>query len=325
MSDLPTAPPVHRPRWLWPVAGVLLVVGLIAAGAGYVLQQRQQADTLANQLQQQVSALEQSLQALRADQRANARALQDAASGNRLLRDEVLGLSQRNALLEENVARLSADSRQSLLALRQDEAEVVLGQALQRLEHGHDLDGARRLYALAATLLQDLEGPGLLDLRQALVQEKRALDALGEDPRRSQARALDQVLKTLLTLEHHSQATPAAQLQWWQRLLSPLVEIHPSDASVLLVDAQRVHGLDALQLEASLARAALERGDQEGWARAVARINDWVVRLWPDSPARQRQQQALENMRQTSLSLAPAELGSTLRQMRQLRQGGTAE
>ena len=86
-----------------------------------------------------------------------------------------------------------------------------------------------------------------------------------------------------------------------------------------------MHGLDALQLEASLARAALERGDQEGWARAVARINDWVVRLWPDSPARQRQQQALENMRQTSLSLTPAELGSTLRQMRQLRQGGSAE
>lgn len=325
MSDLPATPPVARHRWLWPAAAVLVAIGLAAAGTGYVLQQRQQAQLLSAQLQQQVSALEQSLLALRADQRANARALQDAASGNRLLRDEVLGLSQRNALMEENLAQLSADSRQNLLALRQDEAEVVLGQALQRLEYGHDLAGAQRLYAMAATLLQDLEGPGLLDLRQALLQENRALQALGPDPRQVQAKALDDVLTTLLSLQHHASPRAPEQLQWWQRLLSPLVEIHPSDASVLLADAQRVHALDALQLEASLARAALERGDQQGWARALQRINDWVVRLWPQSPARERQRQALETMAQSPLSLNPAELGSTLRQMRQLRQGSTTE
>ena len=325
MSNPSATPPAPRNRWLWPAAASLVILGLAAAAGGYVLQQRQQAQGLATQLQQQVGALEQSLQALRADQRANARALQDAASGNRLLRDEVLGLSQRNALLEQNVAQLSADSRQNLLALRQDEAEVVLGQALQRLEYGHDLDGARRLYAQAGSLLQDLEGPGLLDLRQALLQEERALQALGQDPRLAQAQALDDVLKTLLTMQHQSATSPPEQLQWWQRLLSPLVEIHPSDASVLLADAQRMHALDALQLEAGLARAALERGDQQGWSRALQRINDWVVRLWPASPARQRQQQALEQMRQAPLSLNTAELGSTLRQMRQLRHGSTAQ
>ena len=325
MSDLPTTPGPARTRWLWPAAVSLVAIGLLAAGSGYLLQQRQQADTLSAQLQQQVTALEQSLLALRADQRANSRALQDAASGNRLLRDEVLGLSQRNGLLEENVARLSADSRQNLLALRQDEAEVVLGQALQRLEYGHDLEGARRLYGLAQTLLQGLEGPGMIDLRQALLQEIRTLEALGEDPRRSQAQALDAVLKALLQMEHRSKAPPEAQLQWWQRLLSPLVEVHPSNAGVLLADAQRMHAIDALQLEASLARAALERGDQQNWALALGRINDWVVRLWPDSPARQRQLQSLQQMRSTPLALGSAELGSTLRQMRQLRHGSTPE
>lgn len=322
MSEISTSP-ARYPRWLWPGIAALLTVAVVTAAGVYLQQQRLQAQHLSTQLQQQVSALEQGLQALRADQRANARALQDSASGNRLLRDEVLGLSQRNALLEENVARLTADSRKNLLALRQDEAEVVLGQALQRLEYGHDLDGARRLYVLAGNLLQELEGPGMLDLRQALLQETRALEAVGQDPRQSHAQALEQVLQTLLRLQHQAGATPAEQLQWWQRLLSPLVEIHPSDASVLLADAQRLHALDALQLEASLARAALERGDQDGWQRALARINDWVVRLWPDSPARQRQQQALQQLRQSPLSPNLPELGSTLRQMQQLRHGST--
>lgn len=325
MSD-PAAPPRLRPRpWLWPVLGLAVVATAAGAGLWLVQQQRQQAEGQVNSLQQQVVALEASLQVLRADQRANARALQDAASSSRVLRDEVLGISQRNALLEDNVARLTADTRQGLQALRQDEAEVVLAQALQRLEYGHDLDGARRLYALAAALLQDLEGPGLIDLRQALIQEQRALETLGPDPRQAHAQALDAVLAALLRIEPSDTTRSTADLSWWQRLLSPLVAIHPSDAGVLLADSQRLHAIDALQLEASLARAALERGDNEDWHSALGRINDWVVRLWPDSPARSRQLQALDQLRQSPLTLAPPELGSTLRQMRQLRHGSTPQ
>lgn len=325
MSDLPASPPSRTPRWLWPTVGLAVLAAATAGSVWYIQQQRLQAQGQVTELAQQVSALEASLQALRADQRANARALQDAASSNRLLRDEVLGVSQRNALLEDNVAKLTADTRQGLQALRQDEAEVVLAQALQRLEYGHDLEGARRLYSLAAALLQELDGPGLIDLRQALIQEQRALEALGQDPRREQARRLDTVLATLLTLQPEAGSEPAANLSWWQRLLSPLVEIHPSDAGVLLADSQRQHAIDALQLEASLARAALERGDQAGWSSALGRVSDWVMRLWPDSPARARQLQALEQLRQSPLTLAPPELGSTLRQMRQLRHGSTPQ
>ena len=325
MSDLP-ASPRSRPRpWLWPALGAGVLAAAVAGGAWYLQQQRERTLGEVDSLAGQVTALEASLQALRADQRANARALQDSASSTRVLRDEVLGLSQRNALLEENVARLTADTRQGLQALRQDEAEVVLSQALQRLEYGHDLDGARRLYTLAAALLEDLEGPGLLDLRQALIQEQRALDAIGSDPRIERARALDAVLATLLKLEPDTAQAPASELAWWQRLLSPLVSIHRSDAGVLLAGSQRQHALDALQLEASLARAALERSDGPGWNSALGRISDWVVRLWPDSPARARQLQVLSGLRQPLTNLTPPELGSTLRQMRQLRHGSQPE
>lgn len=311
-----------RRRWLWPVAGGLVAVAALAVAAGLLLQQRQLSEGRNQQLADQVLALEQSLQSLRADQRANARTLQDAASGNRLLRDEVLGISQRNALLEENVARLTADTRQGLQLLRLEEVEVMLGQAMQRLEYGHDLDSARRLYAQAETMLQALEGPGLLDLRQSLRQERAVLDALGPDPRLRLAADLDAVLKALLAIERQAPENAEA-LQWWQRLLSPLVDIHRSDAGVLLADSQRLHALDSLQLEASLARAALERGDPASWQRALDRIDDWAARLWPEGPARARQQQALQQLRRAPLTPVLPELGSTLRQMRQIRDGST--
>lgn len=312
----------QRPRrvWLWPAIGGLLLVAGIGSAGWYLSQQRQLAEGQSLQLATQMQALEQSLHTLRADQRANARTLQDAASGNRLLRDEVLGLSQRNALLEENLARLTADSRQGLQLLRMEEVEVMLAQALLRLEYGHDLDSARRLYALADTLLQGLEGPGMLDLRQSLRSERRALDALGADPRQPLAAALHNQVGSLLAMQRQPPES-RENLQWWQRVLSPLVEIHRSDAGVLLADSQRTQAIDSLQLEVSLARAALERGDQPGWDTALARINDWVARLWPDGPARQRQQQALAELRKTPLTPVVPELGSTLRQMRQMRDG----
>ena len=62
--------------------------------------------------------------------------------------------------------------------------ELLLGQGEQRLRLAGDLDGARRAYALAGGVLEGIDDPAYLNLRQALVQERAALDALGADPRR---------------------------------------------------------------------------------------------------------------------------------------------
>ena len=308
--------------WL-PVS--LSVLALAALGTGIWFLQDQRADAReAERLQAtRLQGLEDSLKALRADQRANARALQDAASSSRLLRDEVLGVSQRNALLEQTVEQLSAESRQGLQLLRQEEAEVLLAAALQRLEHGHDLDSARRLYGLADGLLARIDGPDQLNLRQALLQERRALEGIGEDPRKAHAAALERILKTLLALDRQP-IVEATSLTWWQRLLSPLVEIHPSSTDTPIAASQRQQAIDSLQLEATLARAALERSDRTAWQQALTRIDDWVIRLWPDGPARQQQRQALEQLRLSPLAPAVPELGSTLRQMRQLREGSSS-
>src|SRR3546814_18373771 len=53
-----------------------------------------------------VSALEQRIDALQHEQRAQAKRLQQADTTNRVLRDELLGIGQRAALLEDSGSQL---------------------------------------------------------------------------------------------------------------------------------------------------------------------------------------------------------------------------
>ena len=250
--------------------------------------------------------------------------LQDVAATNRILRDEVLGLGQRNALLEENVARLADHSRQGAQAVRREEAELLLSQAQQRLAYAGDLDGARHLYALAAGVLESMDSPGYLNLRQALLQERSAVDALGPGIRARTAGQLTQWIEALDSLPEQGGEVAGAQPPWWQQMLSPLVQIRPADPQVLVARSERIAAGDALQIELSLARAALERGDTDGWQQALQRVDGWLLRLWPDSPRRRSQRHALAELRKIDLRIALPELGSTLQQLRGMRDGKVA-
>ena len=138
---------------------VVLVAALVLAVLGWRgwtmwQAQKAQAQTIAAATEQRIAALEQRIETLRRDQRAQTQRIQDSAATNRVLRDEVLGLSQRGALLEESVSRLADPTRHGAQALRLDEVELLLSQGQQRLSIADDLDGARRAYALADGALQ---------------------------------------------------------------------------------------------------------------------------------------------------------------------------
>ncbi|KAF1693571.1 uroporphyrinogen-III C-methyltransferase [Pseudoxanthomonas koreensis] len=323
MDDV--SPPTRRARWR-AFAPLLLVVALGAAGwfAWQSWQSRQQhAQARALEDARQIEALGQRMDTLRGDLRAQGRLLQDAAASNRVLRDEVLGLGQRNALLEEAVARLDADRRQGHQALRLDEAGLLLALGSQRLHVAGDVDGARRAYALAAGMLDGLDDPALLNLRQALAAERAALDALGAGPRAELLQRLHAVDESLATLPRETApAATTAPRPLWQRLLSPLLEIRPAGSAVLMGDAERREGEDALQLELTLARAALERGDADAFHAALDRSARWLARLWPDSPALHGVRAELEAMREAPLQPQSPLLDSTLRQLRAVQDGG---
>ena len=317
-----TIPSTPKRSRVGPIAALLVVLllGLLAWRGWVALKARENhAQAAAAQAEQRIAALEQRIEALRGDQRKQTQRILDAAATNRVLRDEVLGLSQRGALLEDSVSKLADPTRHGAQALRLDEVELLLSQAQQRLSIAEDLDGARRAYALAAGALQGVDDPRLLNLRQTLAQERTALDALGMGPHAAVARRLDGFAAGLSKLPETAPETAGAHRPAWQRILSPLVDVRPTRDAVAIAPSERAVGRAALQIELVLARAALERDDAAGFHAGIDRIDAWLPRLWPDSPALRTSRKELKALRTTPLQPDLPVLGSTLQQLRQLR------
>jgi uroporphyrin-3 C-methyltransferase len=273
----------------------------------------------ANDAQQQVAALSERLNAMRAEQRSHARRLQQADSLNRVLRDELDGITQRAALLEASVEKLADPDRHGAQALRLDEAEMLLTLGNERLQIAGDLDGARRAYALAAGVLDGIEDPAYLSLRQTLLQERTALDALGADPRVKAIAQLEAFAQGVIAPAGRDERARDARASWWQRAFGNLLQVQPTDRAVAVQAADRAAALAGLQLEISLARAAAERRDNAGYREALHRADGWLQRLAPDSAALTRQRAQLRALAAMPLSLSVPTLGSTLQQLRQLR------
>jgi uroporphyrin-3 C-methyltransferase len=175
---------------------------------------------------------------------------------------------------------------------------------------------------LAATALEDVQGTEFLNLRQALMQERNAVDALGPGVRAGINQRLGNFSQSLLALpEQIAPATDTAAPPWWHQLLAPFVSITPTAVQGPLTRAERTAAWDSLQLELTLARAAVERGDQAGFEQALDRVALWMPRLWPDSPGLRERRGELQQLRTQVLRPPLPELGSTLQQLRAMRDG----
>ena len=319
-SPVPSAPsaPPRRSRaggllWL-----LLFALALCAAGwYGWQQWQAQQARIAAQTLQLQ-EAEQARIDALRNAQQAQAQRLQQAEATNRVLRDELLGIGQRAALLEDSVSKLSDPDRHGTQSLRLDEIELLLGIGQQRLQLAGDIDGARRALALAAPVLAGIDDPAYLNLRQTLAQEQAALDALGADPRMRANVLLESLLAGV-------QAAPAtetagnAQAPWYERLLTRLIRVQPTAGAGLVQRPDREAALAALQIEASLARAAIERRDEAALDVALARIDAGLQRLLAGSPTLPQKRRIVVELKALPLRADSPLSGSTLQQLRALR------
>ena len=316
--------PAVPPRRTSSLAWLFLLLALPLAGAlGWRAWEAERDQRRAVDVEEaaRIDALQQRLATLRQAQQAQGKRLQQAEATNRLLRDELLAMGQRAALLEDSVQRLADPAQDAARALRLDEVELLLAQGQQRLLLAGDLDGARSAYALAARLLDALEAPGDIDLRQALADERAMLESLGSDPRVAAISRLDAFESALEAWPPGPEATgpgpgDEAARPWWQRLASRIVEVRRSDA-VLVVDAgDRAAGMAALRLELSLARAAAERRDSAGHATALDRVAALVPRLWPDSRVRAARLRELRAIAALPLTPELPALGTTLEQLR---------
>ncbi|GAB3387240.1 uroporphyrinogen-III C-methyltransferase [Lysobacter fragariae] len=303
----------HHALWLIPL--------VLVAASGYLGWQKwrqHESEDLA-QARQQLDAMGERINTLRNEQRSHGRRLQQADSLNRVLRDELDGITQRAALLEDTVNKLADPDRHGAQALRLDETEMLLILGEQRLQVAGDLDGARRAYALASGVLDGIDDPAYLSLRQTLLQERAGLDALGVDPRVRAIAQLDVFAQGVTAPDSGGVATSAPAQSWWQRAFGTVLQVQPSDRAIAVQPADRAAALAGLQLEVSLARAAAERRDTRGYDDALHRADAWLQRLAPDSPALTRQRASLKAIAALPLSPALPTLGSTLKQLRQLR------
>lgn len=300
------------------VALVLLVALLAALYVGWRRWREHEAADAVD-ARQQIDALSERLNAIRGEQRSNSRRLQQADSLNRVLRDELDGIGQRAALLEDTVDRLADPDRHGAQALRVDEAEMLLVLGGERLQIAGDLDGARRAYALASGVLDGIDDAAYLSLRQTLLQERTALDALGADPRVKAIAQLDAFAQNVTAPATRDARETHANVPWWQRAFGNLLQVQPTNRAVAVQPADRAAALAGLQLEITLARAAAERRDTVAYRQALTRADNWLQRLAPDSGALAEQRAQLRTIAALPLSLSVPTLGSTLQQLRQLR------
>lgn len=320
-SDTPVSP-ARRSRAGGLLLLALLLVALITAGVlGWRQWQTLQAQEAARS-QQQRDALDARIDSLRQAQRAQAQRLQQAEATNRVLRDELLGLGQRAAAIEDSVSRLADADRNGALALRLDQAELLLAIGQQRLQLDGDLDGARRALALAAPLLAAVDDPAWLNLKQTLAQEQAALAALGPDPRAAAEALLERMIADIpLERDTAIGATSAQSMPWYARLLDRIVRVQPTASAGLRDRADREAALAALQLEAALARAAIARRDDAGLRQALTHVDGWLQRLLAGSPQLAQRQRLSARLRAIALHPAVPLSGSTLAQLRAQRNG----
>lgn len=318
----PSPPPPHHPPRNWLTAAALLFA--VVAGGGWLwhlAQQRAEREARAEaEAAQQLDAMQSRVESLRRDVRGHSQRLQQADATNRVLRDELIGMGQRAAVLEDQVAKLADASRHGAQALRLDEAELLLTMGEQRLRLAADLDGARRAYALASGVLQGVDSPAALNLRQALAQERAALDALDIDPGIEALAGLDAFARALPP----DDAAPAqgtdvdATAPWWERVLARLVQVRRADEALAVSAHDRAAARIGLELELSLARSAAERRDTAAYRAALTRAGAWLPRLWPRGGGRRNE---LERLRALPLAADMPTLGSTLQLLRAQRAG----
>jgi uroporphyrin-3 C-methyltransferase len=176
---------------------------------------------------QQWQALDARIDALRRDQRRQAQRLQQADATNRCCATNCSASASarrcwRTACAGSPIRRCTARRRCDWTKWSSCSAKGE-----QRLRLAGDLDGARRAYAIAGGLLQGVDDPVYLNLRQALVQERAALDALGADPRSLAEGKLEAFAATLAAPARLPQAGHEA-LPWWRRAF----EKHRAGAAV---------------------------------------------------------------------------------------------
>lgn len=319
-----------RPRAI--LASVVALAALLLAGySTWQAMQAQQAieriDLASHadadaQLAARITALDDSHQALRTELERIGTRQQDSLHVGEGVREELLSLAERSRHLEDAVANLARQRASSRDVLALNEAEYLLQVAAQQLELFHDGAAARQAYQLADSALAGVADPLFTAVRQTIASELRLIDQAGLASPTTTITALERLRGQLMALPLRRHADDPENTQddaRWLQLLSRFVRIERvGDETPQVRDPQRARLLPAIDIRAAQA-AALAR-DADAYAIALAHIEESVPVLFdPAAPAVQAVRDELSRLRGIPIAFDLPELGSALRELRNLR------
>ena len=167
-----------------------------------------------------------------------------------------------------------------------------------------------------------LKGRQWLSLRQTMAQELAAFRAIEADPRAIARGELDALEDLLPQLPKSDATAPAAVSngQGLKRLLDALVQIQPTGQQNLISPSERQAARTALLLEISNARMALQMRQDAEYKRSIKRIDQWLTRLYAQTPALQERRARLRATAAAPLSISVPLSGSSLLELQRLKQ-----
>lgn len=316
--------PVLRRPSLW------LVIALIAAAIIALVLWQPWAKPLAptdvidlspEALDARLLGTEQQLQRAQRLQRSLEKKLADTQSRTGLLRDEVLGVNQRAAILEENVREMAKEQNDSRQSVRFEALELLLVLADARIHVDGDLPGALRAMRLANEVASDIRDPQMINVRQSLLQEMQAMSS-ASDKKPIASGELDALEATLplLAARLPGQADTANKphRNGFQRLLDAMVQVRSADEQSLLGANDRSAAEAALALEIALARSALNKRDNINFQASLRRVDSWLKRLYADGPVLRERRAKLSALAKQDIGLNVPTAGSSLQLLRSM-------
>ena len=247
--------------------------------------------------------------------------VEDVDSVNKSMREELLALGQRSRHLEDAVANLAEQRLTGRDALALNEAEFLLQLAQERLALFQDAQAALAAYRLADSALAAAEDPVFAGVRQTIGAEMQALESAKPLETNATITALERVRASVATMPAMTTeaASPAAPPSRIEALLQQFVHISRDQNAVPgSRDLELTRALASIDLRA--AEAALLARDPAAYAAAIARARSGMAGAF-DANAAAVKESLAELDRLAAAPLAPAlpELGSALRELRNLR------
>jgi uroporphyrin-3 C-methyltransferase len=338
VSDTPPRPdttPATAKRGRGVLWFALVLLAAAGGGAGYVHYELQRARGVAvdaeawrleaEALNARLSALDRQLAQYDGGRRSLDERTAELASNQRVIRQELLGMGERAATIEDAVARLSDQRLRGETALRLNEIEGLLVLADQRLLLARDRAGARTALQLALSALDAVEDPLYAGLALPLRAELAELDALPADPLPGLRTVLANALSALPGLPRAplqaDRPDDAAGLGRLQQALSGLVTVRRTDeAAAVLTGSAREAALEALQLDLRVALLAAEARDVDALLAALTRVQAAFARVFdPADPRVRALSEALAALQPADLAAPLPTLGASLAELRALR------